>query len=663
MPIIARVGRKRFSVRLLLAGMYCALIAGGLSMLYPFLLMLATSTTGEPDSREFRIIPRFWYSDAALYQRFIQEKYQNITGYTETHADPALRWMDIEKPPMTLDQAKELAEPWHAFLATLKPDEYTLWYVGRRSMPGKTEMLWRDHLRAVYKTPEAASAALGKPVNAFTEFFAPYEQPEGRLWPGVAGVEGREWDAFKSSLDPKFRKPVDGTSLWQLYLRFKHESVAELNASTGEKFAAYADVALPARLPASGLAKDWEHWVREELGYRFIGIDDGDALYRNHLLSEGRTLEQVNAQLGTHYATPASITWPPEKPSPAELDVISAFIRNVPATAALSVRTPDIRYAEQVATTSARDAKIRPPYAAEDVVTFSTDAGQWRRWAFTRNFAEVVDYVAVRGRSLWNTLFLVSAMVVAAITVNPLAAYALSRFRLSLSNQVLIFLLATMAFPGEVTMIPNFLLLREFPVWSWIIALLVGSAIVWSIVREDGSFVRWALGILLGLSGGIFAGIYVTPLIGHAVGVNLGPISLLNTFSALILPRLANGYAIFLLKGFFDSLPEEIFEAGRIDGASELRMLWQVAFPLSTPILAVVVLQTFTAAYGSYLWALVVCQDDSMWTLMVHMFQLQQWAPSYVTMAAAVLCSIPTLLIFVLAQNMIMRGVVIPVYK
>jgi multiple sugar transport system permease protein len=92
-------------------------------------------------------------------------------------------------------------------------------------------------------------------------------------------------------------------------------------------------------------------------------------------------------------------------------------------------------------------------------------------------------------------------------------------------------------------------------------------------------------------------------------------------------------------------------------------MLWQVAFPLSTPILAVVVLQTFTAAYGSYLWALVVCQDDSMWTLMVHMFQLQQWAPSYVTMAAAVLCSIPTLLIFVLAQNMIMRGVVIPVYK
>jgi len=165
------------------------------------------------------------------------------------------------------------------------------------------------------------------------------------------------------------------------------------------------------------------------------------------------------------------------------------------------------------------------------------------------------------------------------------------------------------------------------------------------------------------MMGGFFAGAYLTPWFGQLIGVNLGPVSLLNSFPALILPRLANGYGIFLLKGFFDSLPEEVFEAGRIDGAGELRMLWQIAFPMSTPILAVLVLQTFMAVYGSYLWALVVCQDDSMWTLMVHVFQLQQWAPPYVTMAAAVLCSIPTLIVFLLAQNVIMRGVVLPAYK
>jgi len=66
---------------------------------------------------------------------------------------------------------------------------------------------------------------------------------------------------------------------------------------------------------------------------------------------------------------------------------------------------------------------------------------------------------------------------------------------------------------------------------------------------------------------------------------------------------------------------------------------------------------------GSYLWALVVCQSDRMWTLMVYIFQLQQWAPPYVTMAATVLASIPTLLVFVFAQKTIMRGIIIPAYK
>jgi multiple sugar transport system permease protein len=145
--------------------------------------------------------------------------------------------------------------------------------------------------------------------------------------------------------------------------------------------------------------------------------------------------------------------------------------------------------------------------------------------------------------------------------------------------------------------------------------------------------------------------------------VEIGPVSLLNTFAALILPGMANGYAIFLLKGFFDSLPEELFEAGKIDGASELRMFWQVAFPLSKPIFAVMALQTFTSVYGSYLWALIVCQSDRMWTLMVYIFQLQQFSPQYVTMAATVIASVPTLLVFIFAQKTIMRGIIIPAYK
>ncbi len=826
MSIIAKVGRRKFSTRALLAGIYAALIAGGITMLYPFLLMLATSTTGEPDTKEFRVIPRFWFDRGALYQRFLYEKYQSVSEYAATHDGDASRvWADIELPTESVAEATAKSQAWREFVGTLKPEEFGLWYVGRRNMPGKAEMLWRDSLRAAYASPADLGRDFHRDVTAFTEAFAPYERPQGRLWPGVAGAEGQRWDAFKASIDGKFRRPVDGTALWRAYLNFKYEKVDALNraiglvpsdaveatpregasdgppASTDDSrlrlrdsassgagvgltpspgtpgedggegsaskvenhsslatepspsplpayqerdraasatiadvplntrspvdpiagpaahsasdrapFKKITDVPLSTRLPSDGLAADWEHWVRNELGYRFIGIDGGDAKYRDYLLSGAGTsgsrdstgsaatagspvpggartafdsIAQLNARLGTSYASAQAIVWPPVKPTAAELDAIGGFLRTGPGAKDFSVRTPDIRYAELVASTLGANA--RPPYEDDDVVTFAADASAWRWWAFTRNYAEVIDYIAVRGRSLWNTLFLVGTMVLAAVTVNPLAAYALSRFRLSATNQILTFLLATMAFPGEVTMIPNFLLLRQFPVWSWLIGAIVGGAIFLALRRasfsrrarspfassngeqarrlHESSGFRFLFATVFAILGAIFAGGYLTPLLGSLVGVNLGPISLLNTFPALILPRLANGFSIFLLKGFFDSLPEEVFEAGRIDGAGELRMLWNLAFPMSTPILAVIVLQTFMSTYGSYLWALVVCQDDSMWTLMVHVYQLQQWAPPYVTMAAAVLCSIPTLVVFLLAQNVIMRGVVLPSYK
>ncbi|MGB7160355.1 MAG: carbohydrate ABC transporter permease [Tepidisphaeraceae bacterium] len=679
MPIIARVGRRKLSTRLLLAAMYIALTAGALSMLYPFLLMLATSTTSEPDVREFRLIPRFWYDRTALYRRFLHEKYQSITDFNSTRTTEVRAWSQIDLPDIAPDLAAARVEPWWRFVASLQPQEFALWHVGKRSMPGKVEMLWRDYLRRRYKTPQDVGRSFGREINAFTEAFAPYERPQGRLWPGVGGVEGERWDAFKATLDPKYRRPIDGTDLWRTYLRFKYERVEDLNRAAGTSHASFADVQLPSRRPAAALAGDWEHWVRNELGYRFVGIDDGAETYRRHLLTSIGRLTDINARLGTSYPDEKSIVWPPAHPTAAELDAISGFLRAVPRGEQLSVRTPDLRYAEQVAAADgaaalgAGDASgnvVRPPYEEEDLVTFTADAGSWRWWALTRNFGEVIDYIAVRGRSLWNTVFLVGTMILAAVTVNPLAAYALSRFRLSRTDQILTFLLATMAFPGEVTMIPNFLLLRQFPLWSWLGGFVAAGCVAWLLLRsasrsrrDESGRLPSAFGSAILLLAAFAAGVYLTPLIGRAIGVDLGPVSLLNSFPALILPRLANGYSIFLLKGFFDSLPEEIFEAARIDGAGEARMLWQIAFPMSTPILAVVVLFTFTAVYGSYLWALVVCQDDSMWTIMVHVFQLQQWAPQYVTMAAAVLCSIPTLLVFVLAQNVIMRGIVIPGQK
>ena len=140
--------------------------------------------------------------------------------------------------------------------------------------------------------------------------------------------------------------------------------------------------------------------------------------------------------------------------------------------------------------------------------------------------------------------------------------------------------------------------------------------------------------------------------------------NLLNTFWALILPGAASGYSIFLLKGFFDSLPRELYEAGMIDGAGELTLFSRVTLPLSKPIFAVIALGAFAGAYGNFLFAMVLCQAQSHWTIMVWVYEFQALgAPQYVMMAALVIASLPMLIVFLFAQRTIMRGVILPSFK
>jgi multiple sugar transport system permease protein len=225
------------------------------------------------------------------------------------------------------------------------------------------------------------------------------------------------------------------------------------------------------------------------------------------------------------------------------------------------------------------------------------------RWSFaTEPFERILEYILGRGRAAQNTVILVVLSLVAALTVNPLAAYSLSRFSMKQSHQVLIFFLATMAFPAEVAMIPNFLLLRD--------------------------------------------------------------LGLLNSYAALVLPGMANGFAIFLLKCFFDSLPRELYEAAEIDGASEFQVFRLVALPILTPILAYIALATFVAAYGGFMWAFVICPKEDMWTLMVWVydFQSRNTTVNYI-MAATLLVGIPPLLVFLFANRIIMRGIMVPTMK
>jgi multiple sugar transport system permease protein len=143
----------------------------------------------------------------------------------------------------------------------------------------------------------------------------------------------------------------------------------------------------------------------------------------------------------------------------------------------------------------------------------------------------------------------------------------------------------------------------------------------------------------------------------------LQKLHLFNTFAALVLPMIVNGYMIFLLKGFFDSLPRELYEAACIDGAGEMRMFFGITMALSKPILAVLALSTFTAAYTMFLYPLLVAPQQKMWLISVWLYEFQQHANPPAVYASVVITSIPTFILFVFVQGTIMRGIVVPSEK
>jgi multiple sugar transport system permease protein len=164
--------------------------------------------------------------------------------------------------------------------------------------------------------------------------------------------------------------------------------------------------------------------------------------------------------------------------------------------------------------------------------------------------------------------------------------------------------------------------------------------------------------MIISLCVALLLGVWLIPRL-----TNQPHVSLLNTFWALVLPGAANGFFIFLLKGFFDSLPRELYESAEIDGAGEWTKFWSITMTLSQPILAVIALNAFVAAYSAFMMALIIIPDPKMWTLMVWLFQLQVGSHLSVIYASLVITAIPTFLVFAFCQNIIIRGIVVPVEK
>jgi alpha-1,4-digalacturonate transport system permease protein len=136
-------------------------------------------------------------------------------------------------------------------------------------------------------------------------------------------------------------------------------------------------------------------------------------------------------------------------------------------------------------------------------------------------------------------------------------------------------------------------------------------------------------------------------------------LGLVNTLWGMIIPAAATPTGVFLLRQYMLSLPDDLIEAARIDGAGEFRIFLQIVLPLCRPALAVVAIFSVIWRWNDFLWPLIVAQDESVYTLPVALarFSAQLVVPFNLVLAMSVLSIVPVVLLFLLLQKQIIAGV------
>ena len=221
----------------------------------------------------------------------------------------------------------------------------------------------------------------------------------------------------------------------------------------------------------------------------------------------------------------------------------------------------------------------------------------WPRPFRWENYAEAVSAIPF-AKYLANSLLLCVGSVAGTLFSCSLVAYAFARLRWPGRNWVFAVLIATMLLPWQVTMVPRFLIVREL-------------------------------------------GLY-------------------DCLAALILPKFfAEAFYVFLLRQFFLTVPQEMIDAARVDGCSELGVLWRVVLPLARPALATVALLEFVATWNDYGGPLLYLNDPEKFPLAYGLEQFVSAHSSeiHLLLAAAVLFTLPIVLLFLVAQRTFVRGI------
>ena len=222
------------------------------------------------------------------------------------------------------------------------------------------------------------------------------------------------------------------------------------------------------------------------------------------------------------------------------------------------------------------------------------------QWA---NYAEAIER-AKFDKYLVNSLTITLGTMAGLLITSILAAYAFARIKFKGSNLIFMLFLATMMIPESVTLIPNYLMIR---------------------------------GDILPIPGG----------------------SWMNTYWALTIPFIANAFSIFLLKQFFQQVPNELWDAARMDGADHLRFLVQIVLPISKAPIMTVLLFGFTGSWNAFSWPLIVTSNDKWRTVMIGLWNFvgEAGTETNLLMAGAVITLIPILLLYLFTQKQFTQGI------
>jgi multiple sugar transport system permease protein len=190
---------------------------------------------------------------------------------------------------------------------------------------------------------------------------------------------------------------------------------------------------------------------------------------------------------------------------------------------------------------------------------------------------------------------------------------------------------------------------------AWLLQIVLCTAAAYALSKLKPIFGRVILG-------GIIATLMVptqalvVPKYLTALDVPLIHANLLNSPLAVWLPAAANAFNLYLLKRFFDQIPDDLMEAAGLDGAGPLRTLWYIVLPMARPVLGVVSIFAVVAVWQDFLWPLLVFTDGTQQPITVGVEQLAGNLPLNETLAALVLASAPLVAVFLIFQRHIIAG-------